>query len=110
VARILVVEPHSDVRSLLELMLERFGHEPVRYHGTPADLESIDLAVIEPGDDVGFEAAQAVRAAGIDVVLVSIYPPEARTLALQPIVYLVKPFPRHLFERAVEEGLSRRQP
>jgi hypothetical protein len=106
VARILIVEPHPDVSSLFEVLIQRLGHEPVRYQDLAPDLDTIDLAIVEPGDEVGFEAAKAIRARGVGMVFVSVFPPEAETLAMRPIAHLVKPFGRHSFAHAVQAALS----
>jgi DNA-binding response OmpR family regulator len=101
VARILIVEPHPDIRRLLELVVRRLGHEPVvRRDGQP-EPEAIDAGVIEPGDGSGLLVARQLRARGLPVVLTSIYPADAEARSLEPAAYLVKPFPLHRLERAL---------
>ena len=101
VARILVVESHADLRTLLELVVRRLGHEPVvPRHGAegPADL---DAGVIEIGDDPGLLAARRLRELACPVVLMGDLPADDEVRALRPAVYLVKPFPLHRLERAL---------
>src|SRR5437868_4306049 len=66
VARILIAEPHADVRSLLEIVIARLGHEAVVHHrGDPPS--PLDAAVIEPGDGTGLELARRLRDRGVPV-------------------------------------------
>src|SRR5712692_8688640 len=80
VARILIVEPHVDIRSLLEIVITRLGHEPVVHDGLDGELESVDAAVIEPGEGIGLGLAQRLRARGLPVVFTSIFPASAEAL------------------------------
>ena len=107
-ARILIVEPHADIRSLLELVIRRLGHEPVVHTGgfEPPD---VDAAVIEPGEGNGLPLARTLRAAGVPVLFTSIFPADRETLELQPAAYLVKPFPLYALEAALAIALAPEQ-
>jgi DNA-binding response OmpR family regulator len=104
VARILLCEPHDDIGALLELVVRRLGHEPARYAG--GDAAGVDAAVIEPGEPEGLELARRLRARGVPVLFTSIYPADEEVLALEPAVYLVKPFPLYTLERALRDALA----
>jgi DNA-binding response OmpR family regulator len=106
-ARVLICEPHDDIFSLLEIVVRRLGHEPVRFDGTldPED-ESIAAAVIEPSSPDGFAIARQLQARGVALLLASIFPADEKTLALQPCAYLVKPFPLRALERALDAALA----
>jgi DNA-binding response OmpR family regulator len=106
VARILIVEPHTDIRALLELVISRLGHEPVVYSGGSEDQLNVDAAVIEPGEGPGIRVARRLRARGVEVVFISIFPPEAEALDVKPSAYLVKPFPLHILENALTAALA----
>jgi len=108
VARVLICEPHGDISALLELVVRRLGHEPVTHDGPPdgVDLASFDAAVIEPGDELGLRLARALRATNVPVLFTSIYPAESDVLALEPVAYLVKPFPLYALERALAGALT----
>jgi DNA-binding response OmpR family regulator len=106
VARILIVEPHADIRSLLELVINRLGHEPVIYNGGSEEQANIDAAVIEPGEGPGIAVARQLRPQGVEVVFISIFPPELDVLDLKPSAYLVKPFPLYALENALTEALA----
>jgi hypothetical protein len=110
VARILVVEPHPDVRSLLEIVIRRIRCEPIAYDGVLVETPDIDAAVIEPGRGLGSAVAQRLHDCGVPLVLTSIYPPTAELLALEPVAYLVKPFPLYALERALGEALDWHRP
>jgi len=106
VARILIVEPHADIRSLLELVINRLGHEPVVYNGGSEDPLNVDAAVIEPGEGPGIAVARQLRPRGVEVVFISIFPPEPEALELTPSAYLVKPFPLYALENALSAALG----
>jgi len=105
-ARILIAEPHADVRALLEIVVARLGHEPVRYDGLAPDLREVDAAVIEPGEGIGLELSRRLRGRDVPVVVASIFPPSAELLALEPVAYLIKPFPLYALERALASALE----
>jgi DNA-binding response OmpR family regulator len=102
VARILIVEPHADLRTLLELVVRRLGHEPVVHRRGEDDPADLDAGVIEVGDDSGLLAARRLRELACPVVLMGVVPADDEVRALQPAAYLVKPFPLHRLERALE--------
>jgi CheY-like chemotaxis protein len=106
VARILISEPHDDIVALLELVVRRLGHEPV-CASSPLDVTAVDAAVIEPGELDGLRLARALRAKGVPVLFTSIYPAESELLDLDPVAYLVKPFPLYTLERALVAALAR---
>jgi CheY-like chemotaxis protein len=104
-ARILIVEPHADLRTLLDLVVRRLGHEPVVRglgEGDPVDL---DAGVIEVGDGSGLLAARRLRELGRPVVLMGVVPAGDEERAIAPAAYLVKPFPLHRLERALSAVL-----
>jgi len=106
VARVLICEPHDDIRALLELVVRRLGHEPVPYCGTEVTHISVDAAVVEPGEPDGMRLARTLRALNVPVLFTSIFPPDAEKLELEPAAYLVKPFPLYALERALEAALE----
>jgi len=106
VARILIFEPHADIRSLLELVVHRLGHEAVLVDDANAALLPVDAAVIEPGDGNGLPLAQRLRAQGTPIVFASIFPPDNELLALGPVAYLVKPFSLYELETALCDALG----
>jgi CheY-like chemotaxis protein len=104
-ARILVVEPHPDIRRLLELVVRRLGHEPVvPLRGQPAPTD-VDAAVVEVAEASGLAVARRLRERGCPLVLTSIYPADGEARSLEPVAYLVKPFPLHRLERALAAAL-----
>jgi CheY-like chemotaxis protein len=96
-ARILVCEPHPEVRGLLTHVVERLGHEPVlpeRNGGSSPAAAAADVLVIEPADPHALDLARMLRQRREDapIVCTSIYPPSLETRRLAPVAYLVKPF------------------
>lgn len=106
VARILIVEPHADIRTLFAHVVRRAGHEPVLAELGEAWLD-VDAAVIEPGEGHGLAYARRLRALGLPVIFASIFPAEQETLELEPAAYFVKPFALAELEQALETALAR---
>ena len=105
-ARVLIVEPHADIRSLLELVVRRLGHEPLVHASGPVDVAAVDAAVIEPGEGAGLPVARELKTAGVPVLFTSIFPADREALDLQPTAYLVKPFPLYALEAALAMALG----
>ena len=105
VARILIAELHADVRSLLEIVIARLGHEAVVHHGGDPP-SPLDAAVIEPGDGTGLELARRLRDRGVPVIFTSIFPATDEELELEPSAYLVKPFALYALENALAVALE----
>ena len=104
-ARILIYEPHEDIEALLRLVVERLGHEVVSW-ADDGELVEADVAVIEPGDRRGLRLARELRLQRVSLLFTSIYPPTPELLALEPVAYLIKPFPLLAVERALEHALA----
>jgi CheY-like chemotaxis protein len=104
-ARILIVEPHADLRTLLDLVVRRLGHEPVVQGPGEGDPVDLDAGVIEVGDGSGLLAARRLRELGRPVVLMGVVPAGDEARAIAPAAYLVKPFPLHRLERALSAAL-----
>jgi len=106
VARILIVEPHADIRSLFEHVVRRAGHEPVVAEVNGCGPPDVDAAVIEPGDGEGLAVARLLRGLGLPVVFASIFPAEKEMLDLEPAAYFVKPFALAELEHALGAALG----
>jgi DNA-binding response OmpR family regulator len=112
VARILICEPHSEVRGLLAHVAARLGHEPFFPEdetGQSFDAGAVDVLVIEPADPRALAAAQILRLKREDVPIVcaSIYPPSSHTRRLGPVAYIVKPFALGELEQAIQAAVGR---
>ena len=95
--RILIGEPHPEIRELLIHVVDGLGFEsvPMSQVGGAPDFDQIDALLLEPGDRESKMVASRLRAKDPDlpIVCVSIYPPHADDLhQLDPVAYLVKPF------------------
>jgi CheY-like chemotaxis protein len=110
VARILLCEPHPDIRSLLSFVVRRLGHEPILCDGTRTQVFAVDLIVLEPGDDDARALAAWARdhTPNVGLVCASIFPPWEETDALHADAYLVKPFPLLQLEQALCDVLESR--
>lgn len=85
--RVLIAEPDSDVRELLELTVERLGYEPV----DGAELHGVDAVLLEPGSALGDLLLRRLGDDGPPVVCLSIYPREHGLEPAQSVAYLMKP-------------------
>ncbi len=112
VKKVLVVEPHPEVRELLVRIVRRLGHEVMVDDGRPAgDWPGVDAVLLEPALEGSVEAvATIVRDDGAALVCVSIYPPSDDALALGPVAYLQKPFSLVELERALVAALEPVEP
>jgi CheY-like chemotaxis protein len=93
VRRILVADPDSDVRGLLEATLRRLGYEPVRPNGGGAPPD-VDAIVLEPACPDGQSLLRSFGDGAPPVICLSIYPREAGLEPPGSFAYLVKPSSR----------------
>jgi hypothetical protein len=105
VARVLICEPHPEVKELLCRVVARLGHDPVL---EDAELAPVDAILLEPAHAPSVERAQAFRAANGEtpVVCASIELPDAGSRRLQPVAFLVKPFALPDLEAALKRALN----
>src|SRR3954466_13595081 len=106
-ARILIHEPHPDVRVLLAAVVRRAGHDP----GGQGELTSDDAPermILEPASADGLAAAARLRRRleDLPIICASIDPPSLASDALRPIAYLVKPFRLGELEAAISAALA----
>jgi CheY-like chemotaxis protein len=93
--RILIAEPHADVRSLFEFVVERLGHESISVtRGDGSDLPPLDAVIVEPAAPGALTLVRSLRARfpELAIVCASIFPAEPAALELGPLAYLEKPF------------------
>jgi hypothetical protein len=109
-ARVLIDEPHADVRALLTCVVRRLGHEPLVSNGDREQLLGAEAYVFEPGHEPALALARWARrhAPRVALVCTSIFPPGHETAPLDPDAYLVKPFPLFQLENALVEVLQAR--
>lgn len=104
--RIMVSEPHPDVRLLLERMVARQGDRPMLPDKpTPAQLRSLDVLLVEPAAPAGAMLAQLARAANPSLAIVceSVTAPSPELAQLVDFAaVLIKPFTAQQLERAIE--------
>ena len=107
--RILILEPHPEVRELWSLVAERMGHESVEDVPSSTAFAPVDAIVLEPDGTRELAIATTLRRQFPEIPLVcaSIVPstPELRR-ELAPRAYLTKPFPLAVLERALTDALG----
>ena len=110
--RILIAEPHADVRSLFEFVVERLGHEwiSVARGDDRSELPPIDAVILEPAAPGALELARTlrIRSPDLPIVCASIFPAEPAALELGPLAYLEKPFGLSELEYVLRMALERR--
>jgi len=107
VKRVLVAEPNGDVRSLIEIVVRRLGHEPVVHVDGAEEPPAVDAAVVEPGVGDGLALARSLFDRRVPTVFTSIFPVEPELLDLDPVAYFVKPFPLYALAGALTAALAR---
>jgi CheY-like chemotaxis protein len=106
VATILIVDPDTANRSLLELLCLRLGHRPIGSREW-VEGEEPDLLLLEPASRPGLRLARGVRRRFplLPILCVSIDGPNEETSALGCAGHVMKPFRRSQLERALEQAL-----
>jgi DNA-binding NtrC family response regulator len=108
-ARILISEPHEQVRLLLARVVTRLGHEPaIAMAPTPHCFESVDVFMVEPAAPIGAVLAKAARLIdpALPIVCVSVAaPPE---IDVEFAACVVKPFTPEQLRDAIERALAKR--
>jgi two-component SAPR family response regulator len=91
---------------LLETIVRRAGHEP--FTSGSLNGHRPDLVIVEPASpDHLAEAVRLKEQLGdIPIICASILPPSAESKALEPAVYLIKPFRLSELERAILFALA----
>ena len=108
-ARILISEPHPDLRVLIEAVVRRTGNEPVG-HGELIGEDAAPAAMIlEPASADGLAAAAQLRRQleDLPIICASIFPPTDESTALGPVAHLIKPFRLRELEAAIVSALAR---
>jgi DNA-binding response OmpR family regulator len=106
-ARILICEPHPDLRVLLEAVVRRAGHEPVGQGELTSD-DAPELIILEPASADSLAAADGLRRRleDLPIIFTSILPPTLETMALRPAAHLMKPFRLGELETAIVSALA----
>jgi CheY-like chemotaxis protein len=107
-ARILISEPHPDLRVLIEAVVRRTGNEPVG-QGELTNDDAPAVMILEPASADGLAAAaqQRRRLEDLPIICASIYPPTDESCALSPVAHLIKPFRLRELEVAIVSALAR---
>ena len=113
-ARILITEPHDDVRRLLQRMVTRLGHEPIATRAPSSEhFTSADVLLVEPAAPVGMVLAQAAHIIdpSLPLICVSVTSPrpELAELGIVFAACLVKPFNLPQLRAAIDAALRARR-
>ncbi len=106
-ARIIISEPHADVRALVARMVLQLGHEPIVLRTPmPEQFLGADLFLVEPADPIGAVLVKAASliAPEMPIVFVSVEaPPE---LDVEPAAHVMKPFTGEQLRGAIDRALA----
>ncbi|MGH2880286.1 MAG: hypothetical protein ACRDK4_11860 [Solirubrobacteraceae bacterium] len=109
-AKILISEPHPDVRRLLARMVLQLGHEPFLLDApTPEAFLGADVFLVEPAAPIGAVLAKAAEliAPALPIVFVTVGAPSE--LDIDPVCQVVKPFRATQLGDAIDRALNRRR-
>lgn len=106
-ARILISEPHPDLRILIEAVVRRTGNEPVGQGELTSD-DAPAVMILEPASADGLAAAARLRCRleDLPIICASIFPPSDESCALLPVAHLIKPFRLRELEAAIVSALA----
>jgi CheY-like chemotaxis protein len=106
-ARILISEPHPDLRVLLEAVVRRAGHEPVG-HGELTSGDAPAVMILEPASAECLAAAARLRRRleNLPIICASTAPASDESRALGPVAHLIKPFRLRDLEAAIVSALA----
>jgi len=107
-ARILISEPHPDLRVLIEAVVRRTGNEPVG-RGELIGGDAPAAMILEPASADALAAAAQLRSRleELPIICASIFPPSDESCALSPVAHLIKPFRLRELEAAIVSALAR---
>ncbi|MEZ5100840.1 MAG: hypothetical protein R3C15_13775 [Thermoleophilia bacterium] len=109
--RILIGEPHREVREVLGSLVAGLGHEAVHAPGAdlPGGADDLVAAIVDPADPDALDLARALRVARPDLPIVgaSGHGPSAETRSLAPDAHLLKPFPLDDLATALTAAVAR---
>jgi CheY-like chemotaxis protein len=107
VARILIAEPHPEVRQLFVHFVSALGHEPLVYERGVEPVD-VDALVVEPALPGAYELVGALRRTtpGLPVIAVSVYPPSELPIGLEWTSFHVKPFGLSTLREALTPHLA----
>jgi hypothetical protein len=105
VAKILILEPHADVRDLIAHVVEDAGHEPVLDENGGLQ---VDAMLLEPASPILRRTARKVLESRPETALVcvSIDPPNTASSSLRPAVHVLKPFSLGELKQALADALG----
>jgi CheY-like chemotaxis protein len=112
VARVLILDPDPEARTLLELYFARLGHGAVGPRDIADGTSEPDLVVVDPAAPAALAQAEQLRRRfrRLPIVCVSANPPTPEAETLDPVAYLSKPARSLVLDWAVAEALERAEP
>jgi CheY-like chemotaxis protein len=106
-ARVLIIEPEPDLRSLAEQALIELGHEPVLF-GDDAEGEPVDVVILATFNGMAAVAHELRRKLGDPpIICLDTRPASSSTHALAPVAHLTEPYTLAQLQAALSRALDR---
>lgn len=101
--RVLICEPHPEMRAFLVRLVEHLGCTPVIWPSPSATKASADVLIVDVAGEDEFEIARRAigEHPGLPLVLIALGPLPAEAVALDPVAVLEKPFSLSDFTTAI---------
>ena len=107
VTRVLIYEPHPEVRGFLVRLVEHLGYEPVPCEEETAPPDG-EILLLDTASEDALELARSLRRVNplLPLVCAGNEMPCPDVLALEPVAFLVKPFTIAECELALGQALT----
>jgi DNA-binding NtrC family response regulator len=108
-ARVLIVEPEPDLRSLAEQALLELGHEPVLFDDDApnAPVDAVILATFDGMTTVTDELRR--RRHDLPIIIVGMRPAGPSAGTVPPVAHLIHPYTLAQLQSALQGALDHRQ-
>jgi hypothetical protein len=106
-ARILIIEPEPDLRSLAEQAVLELGHEPVLFDDH-AQGDPVDVAMLATFDGMAAVANELRRRLdNVPIICLDTQPVNIKARALAPIAHLIQPYTLAQLRTVLDRALQR---
>jgi CheY-like chemotaxis protein len=110
-ARVLIIEPEPDMRSLAEQAVLELGHEPVLFDDHAED-QPVDVVILATFNGMAAVANELRRRLNdVPIICLDTRPAGSSARALAPVAHLIEPYTlaqlRTVLDQALDRGAGR---
>jgi hypothetical protein len=106
-ARVLIIEPEPDLRSLAEQAVLELGHQPVLFDDHDQD-EPVDVVILATFDGMAAVANELRRRRhDLPIICLDTRPATSSTRALAPVGHLIEPYTLAQLQNVLDRALDR---